>query len=75
MKEKNELLKDAGKLTFNDLAEVKQACKDLQHLVDSPEIDEDNMYRIFSIASSVRALEKLYMRRLVALLKQNHMLT
>lgn len=75
MKKKDELLKDAGRLTYNDLDEVKQSLRDLQHLIDHPEIDEDNMYRIFSIASSIRALEKLYMRRLVALLKQNHMLT
>ena len=75
MKDKTELLKEAGKLTNNDLDGVKQAIKDLEHLTKHPEVDEDNMHRIFSIASSIRALEKLYMLRLVSLLKQNHMIT
>ena len=74
MKTNEELKKTAGVLIQSDIERLTATIKDIQHLIDNPDIDEDAWNIISGIANEMRLMEKAYARRLIALMKQNHML-
>ena len=74
MKEKKDIINSQGQLTPYEVSDLKWIAGELGVLTDSGEINESELTRLDNLISSLLNLRETYVRRLISLLKQGHML-
>lgn len=73
MKTQKELKLEAGKLTSSEIDRLKVLKSDIEHLIKNPKVSEEALDSLLSTSLEVQAFCEIYTRKLISVLKQNHM--
>jgi hypothetical protein len=74
MKTPEEMKSTIGKLTSPEIDRLKSMKKDIEYILDNPKVSEDSLEKMMSISVEVQAFCEIYTRKIIAMLKQNHMI-
>lgn len=74
MKKIEDIRKTAGELNAPDVDNLKYLVKELEQIIENNEVSELNLTRIDNLITTLSAFRMNFVKRLIKLLKQNHML-
>ncbi len=74
MKEVEQIKKDLGTLYSSDVERLKLIQSQVDSLIKSPALNEDNYRILLNIMTDLRNFEETYVLRLLRLYKQNHII-
>tara|TARA_R110002051_G_scaffold135368_1_gene208302 strand:+ start:244 stop:471 length:228 start_codon:yes stop_codon:yes gene_type:complete len=74
MKNIKEIKKSEGSLNTSEIEDLKWIMGELDNIIKSNKINENNMLKLENILTTFINLKRVYGLRFIKLLKQNHML-
>lgn len=74
MKTKKELKIKIGEITHPEIQKLDFISKTCESLIEKKVIDENTLREVDNLFSEIMILKDTYTRRLISLLKQNHMI-
>jgi hypothetical protein len=74
MKRKKDLIASQGQLSPSEVSDIQWIVGELGTFLESNDINEAELVRLENLTNSLLTLKDSYVRRLISLLKQGHML-
>lgn len=74
MKKKKDIIASQGELTPSEVSDLRWIHGELGTFLERATINEDELTRLENLTSSLLTLKDTYVRRLISLMKQGHML-
>mgnify|MGYP003634101863 CR=1 FL=1 len=74
MRQKKDLIASQAKLSPSEVSDLQWINVELEKFIENKTVNEDELVRLENLTSSLLTLKDTYVKRLISLLKQGHML-